>query len=220
MTLIEQAKISKPDLGKTHLEDLYYIDEVLSGNKKAFAGLYKKYYPHILQKMMTGTELNIELSKDLTMDVMLKMYENLGKYELKATFSAWISSMAKNTLLNYFTSQKYDKRDFRLTQSLDVMFNLENEEGEVMNFGLKDASAANPEELYISKESSVSVRNLLSKMDEVKRKAIEYIEFEDMKYDEAAEKLGVGLSNFKVILLRAKQELKGLVLAAGGNRGV
>jgi RNA polymerase sigma-70 factor (ECF subfamily) len=70
----------------------------------------------------------------------------------------------------------------------------------------------NPEELILDKSVNKMrkdfVNNLLNNISERERLILTYYYFEDMSYEEIAEKLDMGLSSMKVTLMRAKEKLK------------
>lgn len=216
-TLIEQAKELRPDLSSTHLDDLRFVDMTRSGNSEeinsGFKGIYDKYYPLILNKMLLGTNFDMDLSKDLTMDVMVKMLENLDKYEFKATFNAWITSVAKNTMINYFNSFKLKKND-AIELRIGVFEN-ESEDSVYLVQVENMSSDSNSDVLAMGNEIDDKVNELLDKLSSNQKLAIKLVEMEGYKYDEAASIMGIGLSNFKITLFRAKNELKDMLLKSG-----
>jgi len=66
--------------GKILITDSVIIDEVLSGNKRAFEILVKKYQIIIYNYILRIT-LNKEDSEDITQEVFIRAYKNIYKYK-------------------------------------------------------------------------------------------------------------------------------------------
>ena len=76
-------------------EERQWTEEVLSGNKQAYAKIINKYknplYATILR--MTGNEQD---AVDLVQESFIKIYRQLGKFDGKGSFSSWMYRVAIN----------------------------------------------------------------------------------------------------------------------------
>lgn len=75
-------------------------------DKKAFAQIYKvlleKVYGYFYYRVKQK-----ELAEDLTQECFLKILKNLKTYEKQeASFSAWVFTIARHTLIDYFRQKK------------------------------------------------------------------------------------------------------------------
>jgi len=90
------------------MEDTELISRILSGNMNAFTFLvnrYRKLVVHITGRLIQRNE-EIE---DISQEVFLKVYQNLGKYRYDCKLSTWIATIAYNTGINHL--RKYNKED-------------------------------------------------------------------------------------------------------------
>ena len=208
-TLVEQAREKRPDLGIEHVKDLIAVDKVLSGNKNAFDVLYNKYYTYMLQYSMQRTGFNEELSKDLAMEILTKVYINLDKFKFESsTLSAWITSIASNHIINYF-NDIHPKH----ISSIKVIGKNVDEDNELA-FQIEDEEVL-PDDKLSSKDRVEIIMKLINKMKKNKKMALELIDVQDKSYDEAALEMGISLTNLKVTLMRARKELQVMLIDAG-----
>ena len=90
------------------MNDIELVNQVLNGNMKSFAFLvnrYQKLEVHITGRLIQRRE---EL-EDVSQEVFLKVYQNLGKYRNECKLSTWIATIAYNTSINYL--RKFKKSD-------------------------------------------------------------------------------------------------------------
>lgn len=90
-----------------HEEELNLAFQARTGSSEAFATLYnyniKKIYDFIYYKT-----LNKELAEDLTSQVFLKVLKNISKFN-SDNFSAWLYTIARHTVIDYYRSNKETK---------------------------------------------------------------------------------------------------------------
>ena len=98
-----------PDRCQTRsMNDAELVSQVLNGNMKSFTFLvnrYQKLVVHITGRLIQRHE---EL-EDVSQEVFLKVYQNLGKYRNECKLSTWIATIAYNTSINYL--RKFKKSD-------------------------------------------------------------------------------------------------------------
>ena len=81
-------------------DDNELVLNTLSGNVRAFEMLvtrYQKKIYHMVLRMVGNTET----AQDLTQDIFVKVYENLGRFNQKYRFFSWIYRISMNETLNY-----------------------------------------------------------------------------------------------------------------------
>ena len=98
-----------PDRCQTlSMNDAELVAQVLNGNMKSFTFLvnrYQKLVVHITGRLIQRRD---EL-EDVSQEVFLKVYQNLGKYRNECKLSTWIATIAYNTSINYL--RKFKKID-------------------------------------------------------------------------------------------------------------
>lgn len=90
------------------MDEIELISQVLKGNMNAFTFLvnrYQKLVVHITGRLIQRQD---EL-EDVSQEVFLKVYQNLGKYRNECKLSTWIATIAYNTSINYL--RKFKKVD-------------------------------------------------------------------------------------------------------------
>ena len=98
-----------PDRCQTiSMNDAEVVAQILNGNMKSFTFLvnrYQKLVVHITGRLIQRHD---EL-EDVSQEVFLKVYQNLGKYRNECKLSTWIATIAYNTSINYL--RKFKKSD-------------------------------------------------------------------------------------------------------------
>ena len=90
------------------MDDNELICRILSGNMNAYTFLvnrYRKLVVHITGRLIQRKE-EIE---DISQEVFLKVFQNLGKYRHDCKLSTWIATIAYNTGINHL--RKFKKED-------------------------------------------------------------------------------------------------------------
>jgi len=87
-----------------HDEELKQALLAQSGNKEAFAYLYNIYIKKIYNYIYFKT-LHQNIAEDLTSQVFLKALKNINKFK-NDNFSAWIYTIARNTVIDHYRSHK------------------------------------------------------------------------------------------------------------------
>jgi len=81
-------------------ENQVLIKHCLAGHRSAQETIYKKYVKamyHIAVRMVPERQVAV----DLTQDVFMKVFEELGRFRGESTLGAWIKRITINTCLNH-----------------------------------------------------------------------------------------------------------------------
>ncbi|MBI5153145.1 MAG: RNA polymerase sigma factor [Parcubacteria group bacterium] len=82
------------------------VKEAKSGDSKAFGVLYEQYAPGIYRFTLLKTSSR-EDTEDLVHQTFLKAWDNIQYYEDRgASFQAWLYSIARNTVIDYYRTKK------------------------------------------------------------------------------------------------------------------
>ena len=169
-----------------NVNDLYYIQQIKSGNIRAFADIVYKYQNMVLTIVMKIVE-NKEDAEDITQEIFLKVFKSLDKFKEEAEFSTWLYRIAYNTTLSelrkrklFFTSIDNSLSVINELDSDDADLNVE-EKLEHLDKALKLLA---PDETFlitlyyldgqsidkISKISNISVSNVKIKLYRIRKK--------------------------------------------------
>lgn len=92
-------------------DDKTLISRCLSGDKKAFEPLVKRYSPRVFRIVhrFFNDPLVIE---DIAQEVFFKAYTSLSTYRQESPFENWLSKIAVNMCYHYLRRQRSDRLSF------------------------------------------------------------------------------------------------------------
>lgn len=175
------------------LETNLLIERSLNGDKEAFAQLFNNHSKPIKRLLVVLSNSEFD-SNDLLQETFIKAFLNLKKYNKEYHFHVWLSSIAKNTFLDY-VRRRAAKSSMMLLDYESVHEILdENIEQKMMRDELRELIA-------------IQINNLQDNY----RKILELRYYVGYDYREIAEELGIPEGTVKTNLFRAKAELKILI---------
>jgi len=109
-------------------DDLYYIEQVKSGNVAAFSYLVERHQ-NFVYSMALKMLKNVEDAEEMAQDCFVKAYTKLDSFESKSKFSTWLYSIVyyacvtelrkkKKVFASLEESRITDKDEYRLFESL------------------------------------------------------------------------------------------------------
>ena len=116
--------------------DLEIIDEVLGGNRAAYAELVKRHQRYIFTLALRFTRSR-EDAEEVSQDVFVKAYRSLGNYQRTAKFSTWLFTIVYHTSMTYLRKKKLN------TSSIDdeeTMIQLESCSGVADGYSVEKKS--------------------------------------------------------------------------------
>lgn len=177
------------------MTDSQLIREIKDGNVQLYAELMARYERKILSfiyHMLKGAQLEI-MAEDLCAETFYKAYRSLQTFrEVEASFSTWLYTIARNTVLSELRKQK------------SGLVSLE-ESGYVPRSSSIDSL---PEETMLRQEKVSMVREAINKLPEKQRSALILREYDQLDYQEIANILGQTVSSVKSLLFRARASVK------------
>lgn len=176
------------------MTDSQLIREIKDGNVDMYASLMSRYQKKILSfvyHMLKSAKLEM-LAEDLTSETFYKAYRSLHSFrEIDATFSTWLYTIARNTVLSELRKQKATH------VSLD----------DTTYIPAAPAEAA-PENQLLRNEKVSMVREAINSLPEKQRSALILREYDGLDYQEIANILGQTVSSVKSLLFRARASVK------------
>ena len=171
-----------------------------SGLKMTFDEIYKQNAEIVLNLAyrMTGKE---EVARDLTQDVFLKVYENQDSFREQSKISTWIYKIAMNHVLNYVKREKRIAFFDFLEKDIKVLDNSTD-----VTVWEKNLPKQPDEELEDSQKETI-IRKLINELSPKYRIPFLLFRYEDMSYQEIADKLNISLSAVESQIHRAKNKL-------------
>lgn len=174
------------------LDDTGLVRLTLSGNKKAYEVLVRRYQKlvyNVLYQMVRSHET----AGDLTQETFMKAYRALSTFKLDAKFKPWLLKIATNSCLNMI-------RDVKESDSLEAMLE-ENPHAEPP--GRQDV-----EEEVEWRLTQQMLSDALEQVPVRQRQMFVLRYQHDLSYDEISEVCGESVSAVKSVLFRVRERLR------------
>jgi RNA polymerase sigma-70 factor (ECF subfamily) len=148
-------------------------------------------------------------AEDIAQEVFIRAYEHFSDLRDSVTAGGWLKTVTTNLTLNYLS--RYRKR-WRLFS--EMRSNDSDEDGAELDWEVPDSVMA---DLGVEQRSTI-VDAVLKQLPEHQRLPLVLYHFEDLSYQEIADKLNVSLTKIKTDIRRARAALLPLLQNAGGAR--
>ncbi len=151
-------------------------------------------------------------AEDLTQEVFLKLHRNLASFDLqKGSFQTWITTLARNLLVDHFRRTRMD----RAMESLDASC-VDSEDGPTFVGRLVDPRPT--QETHVSGlELKARIQQALAQLSPELREAVVFRDLEDMDYKEIAQVLRIPEGTVKSRISRGRGELARLLQRIEGQ---
>lgn len=184
---------------------LKLVRQCMAGEQQAWqqlvSGQHRRIYAICYR--FTGSASDAE---DLTQDVFIKVYRNLASFDtLKGSFQTWITTLARNLLVDHFRRTRLD----RASDSLDAGAGSE-EDGPSIADRLADPGPSQ-EQHVAGLELKATIQNALKQLSPELREAVILRDLEDMDYKEIALVLRIPEGTVKSRISRGRGELARLL---------
>lgn len=149
--------------------------------------LYRNY-SHDIYRYILYLSHNHHVAEDLTQEVFYRAFKNKDRLDGKK-MKAWLMRVAHNTYID-------------LLRKENRSVTLENE------YFHEYPCYETPESNMLAKETYGEFANKLTFLQPRQQQAVLLYDIQGYSYQESAERMGISLSQFKIILYRARQKLK------------
>ena len=191
--------------------DIDLVKMAIGGDKKALQHLILRHQVFIYNLALKMTK-SVEDAEDLTQEVFMKVITALTKFEGKSQFRTWLYRIT----VNHFLNTKKRKSELIITD-FDNYFNSIDK--------IPDYELSNQEQLELT-ESIEEIRisctaGMLLCLDREQRMIYILGEMFDIDHNLGAEILGITPGNFRIRLMRVRQDLYNWMNARCGlvNKG-
>ncbi len=174
-----------------HLPDTVLVERILTGEKRLFEHIIRRYNQRLYRIGMSILNVSAEV-EDAMQTSYINAYEHLDQFANRAAFGTWITRI----LLNECLAQK--KRRQRFQTGTD--------DGSENSIHMKT-----PAFVLVNKELGSVIEDAVAQLPEKYRLVFVLREIEEMSVKETAEALDIEEPNVKVRLNRAKTMLKDLM---------
>ncbi|HPH81830.1 MAG TPA: sigma-70 family RNA polymerase sigma factor [Flavobacteriales bacterium] len=192
----------EPNLSSKAQYDIQLVTRAIEKHDQAaYAELldrYKESVYYLLLKMVN----NKDDAEDLTIEAFGKAFKNIAQYTPNFAFSTWLFRIATNNCIDFIRKKR------AVTLSLDRTFT--SGDGDEMTMDVRSDSP-DPEEHMIRKQKNVFMRSLVDKLKPRYRVLIELRYFQELSYEEIAERLDLPLGTVKAQLFRSREFLYNII---------
>ncbi len=134
-----------------------------------------------------------EDNEDLEQEVYLKIWKNSDKYKEQGSIKSWISSIAKNTSLDYLKSSYHKVQQTSTSDDL-VLTNIKDKK-------------QSPESNILKLERQKKIVNAINSLKPKFKEVIILCEINGYSYEECANRLKCPIGTIKSRIYNAKKEL-------------
>jgi RNA polymerase sigma factor (sigma-70 family) len=177
------------------------------GDQKAYAELMSRYRDSVYFMLLKMVN-NKDDADDLTIEAFGKAFKRLAQYTPNFAFSTWLFKIATNNCIDHIRKKKNN------TFSIDKPF--QDDEGGEMTMDLR-SEQLDPEEKVMKKQKVMMMREVVEKLKPRYKMLVEMRYFEELSYEEIAEKLELPLGTVKAQLFRAREFLQNILKNSQGK---
>lgn len=173
--------------------DEHLIRAARKGNHLAYTQLMVRYQAKILQALNCAISDKVYV-KDLSQDVMFKIYKYLPDFKGDCKFSTWLYRITQNTIKNYYRTM--------------------NQQNDVDLYSIDEFNSSfysSPERLISNMELSDQLEHALSKLSEELRSCYGLFLFEGESYESIAQTLHCPIGTVRSRIYRARKIMAGFV---------
>src|SRR5438105_4775594 len=140
---------------------------------------------------------------DMTQEAFVRLLRSLGTYRAETKFTTWLYRLVTNICLDGL------RRRGRPIESLDEpMSSQSGDDAQTAGERLADSDRwTQPEEEVELRESATEVRGALQRLPAAQRLALTLHYFDDLRYEDIAEVMGLPLNTVKSHIRRGKERL-------------
>jgi RNA polymerase sigma-70 factor, ECF subfamily len=174
-----------------------WIRACQSGDLRGLEELYGKYHRQLYAYLLAMLR-SPHAAEDLVQDIFVKLHAQIVSYRFQSPFHHWLFRLARNLAIDHLRREKV-----RFTSSLD-----ENpEEGAPLRERVpsKEKDAV---ETIAGEERAVQVRKAVEQLPPGFREVVILREWEDLPYEEIAQRLDLSVGTVKSRLFRARNQLE------------
>lgn len=166
-------------------------------DKQLFEQLFREYFTPLCN-FAIGYVNDLDAAKDIVQEVFINLWNKKDTITSDKSVKAYLFTSVRNRCLNYIR----DHKKFR-SYLLDV--EIEDEELAVEGNAMTEA------------ETQIKIQQAIAKLPEKCRQVFQLSRFDELKYKEIAEKLGISIKTVEVQISKAlkilREELKELIIS-------
>jgi RNA polymerase sigma-70 factor, ECF subfamily len=173
-----------------------------AGDREALSALVQSQQTYVYSIAMSLMH-NPADAADMTQEAFVRLMRSLGTYRAETKFTTWLYRLVTNICLDGL------RRRGRPIESLDEPTSTQSgDDGQSAGDRLADSDRwTQPEEEIQLRESAAEVRAALGSLPPAQRLALTLHYFDDLRYEDIAETMGLPLNTVKSHIRRGKERL-------------
>ena len=174
-----------------------YIEKAKTGDQVAFTFLLDHYWNEVYGFMLKRTENETD-AEDIAIETFSKAFDKIATYNPEFQFNTWLIAIAKNVHIDMLRKKKSN-----------VFVEITDEEDQ-QAYNVADTSPS-VEDALITEQNLSRLLQFIKELKPHYQEVIQLRYFQEMSYQEIANKIEEPLSNVKIKLLRAKKLLAEII---------
>ena len=164
------------------LTDEMLVTAYAKGDNRAFDNLLRRHQSRVFTYILNIVK-NRDIADDIFQETFVKAITTIkqGRYTDAGEFSAWITRIAHNLIIDHFRQEKSEN-----TVSVD------QEETDMLN--RRDLSDENIEDIMITGQINTDVCRIMDSLPELQREVLDMRFYRNMSFKEIAETTGVSIN--------------------------
>jgi len=179
--------------------DEQLVERFVAGETDSFPILVERYEARVYS-IVYGIMGSRDEAEDLSQEVFIKVYENLGHFKGKSKFYTWIYRITVNVCLSAQRKKSQSNRIISMSRLSGVSAN----PGEVE---LADETFS-PQKVFKDRELASKIQLAINSLPGILRITFILREFEDLSYRELARIFRCSMGTVKSRLSRARESLR------------
>lgn len=175
------------------ISDHDIVQQVLAGNREAFAHLIERYKTRIFQTTYRMLK-NREDAEEAAQDTFVRAFRGLAKFRADAAFATWLYKICYNVCLNYLEKKRHARP--------------RAPEAEMARL----TDPVSPDHIFAHREKETLVENALEDLPEHFRQVLILYHAQQLSYQQIAEILNLPINTVKTHLFRGRALLRRRIL--------
>ena len=178
------------------------VQRAQAGDREAVSELVQSQQTYVYSIAMSLMHNQADAA-DMTQEAFIRLLRSLGTYRGETKFTTWLYRLVTNICLDGL------RRRGRPVESLDEQGSGQaGDSAQTSGERLADSDRwTQPEERLELRESATEVREALASLPATQRLALTLHYFEDLRYEDIAETMGLPLNTVKSHIRRGKERL-------------
>lgn len=176
------------------------VAQCLEGSGSAWETLVEKHRRRVFNIAYKFTGRH-DRAEDLSQEIFMRIFKNLGKFDPSADFSKWLASVARNHCIDNYRSTRREQRTMI-------------DDGLAFDLAVAPPST-DPLRSIEASEAREFLRTGLAALPEKLREAVVLRDLKGLAYEEMAVKLSLPVGTIKSRINRGREELARVLRARG-----